>query len=424
MEEKKLRWVRLDNAAKIYPAARRKGWSNLFRQSVTLTEPVDTQVLQEALDATVGRFPSIAARLRKGVFWYYLQQVKQAPTLSPEYSYPLVYMSQEEMRRCALRVIAYENRIAVEFFHSLTDGTGAMYFLKSLTAEYLERKYGIQIPAEHGVLDRQEQPREEELEDSFPKYAGRVPASRKDTDAWHLDGQLSGRQDLTCFQLPVEQTLELAHRHGCSVTIFLTAVMMQALDQLQRDKVRNWKKWQRIKVLVPVDLRKLFPSQTLRNFALYITPEIDPRQGEYSLQEICDLVRHKIGLERTQKHMSGMIATNVGDEQKQLVKLIPLPLKNMVMKAIFDTVGERKSCLSFSNLGQIRLPEAMLPYVERMDFILGTQAAAPYNCGVLSYGNTIYVNFIRNTRMPELERYFYGVLRELGLPVTVQSNQK
>ena len=424
MEEKKLRWVRLDNAAKIYPAARRKGWSNLFRQSVTLTEPVDTQVLQEALDATVGRFPSIAARLRKGVFWYYLHQVKQAPTLSPEYSYPLVYMSQEEMRRCALRVIAYENRIAVEFFHSLTDGTGAMYFLKSLTAEYLERKHGIQIPAEHGVLDRQEQPQEEELEDSFLKYAGRVPASRKDTDAWHLSGQLSGRQDLTCFQLPVEQTLELAHGHGCSVTVFLTAVMMQALDQLQRDKVRNWKKWQRIKVLVPVDLRKLFPSQTLRNFALYIIPEIDPRQGEYTLQEICDLVRHKIGLERTQKHMSGMIATNVGDEQKQLVKLIPLPLKNMVMKAIFDTVGERKSCLSFSNLGQIRLPEAMLPYVERMDFILGTQAAAPYNCGVLSFGNTIYVNFIRNTRLPELERYFYGVLRELGLPVTVQSNQK
>lgn len=424
MEEKKLRWVRLDNAAKIYPAARRKGWSNLFRQSVTLTEPVDTQVLQEALDATVGRFPSIAARLRKGVFWYYLHQVKQAPVLSPEYSYPLVYMSQEEMRRCALRVIAYENRIAVEFFHSLTDGTGAMYFLKSLTAEYLERKYGIQIPAEHGVLDRQEQPREEELEDSFLKYAGRVPASRKDTDAWHLGGQLSGRQDLTCFQLPVEQTLELAHGHGCSMTVFLTAVMMQALDQLQRDKVRNWKKWQRIKVLVPVDLRKLFPSQTLRNFALYIIPEIDPRRGEYSLQELCDLVRHKIGLERTQKHMSSMIATNVGDEQKQLVKLIPLPLKNMVMKAIFDTVGERKSCLSFSNLGQIRLPEAMLPYVERMDFILGTQAAAPYNCGVLSFGNTIYVNFIRNTRMPELERYFYGVLRELGLPVTVQSNQK
>ena len=57
MEKKQpLRWVRLDNAAKIYPAARRKNWSNLFRQSVTLTEEVDTRVLQDALDVTVKRF--------------------------------------------------------------------------------------------------------------------------------------------------------------------------------------------------------------------------------------------------------------------------------------------------------------------------------------------------------------------------------
>ena len=178
MEKKQaLRWVRLDNAAKIYPAARRKNWSNLFRQSVTLTENVDVRVLQDALDVTVKRFPSIAARLRKGAFWYYLQQVEAAPQIREEYSYPLVFMSNEEMRRCAFRVIAYENRIAVEFFHSLTDGTGALVFLKSLTAEYLEQKYQISIPCENGILDRREMPKEEELEDSFLKFAGAVEAS-------------------------------------------------------------------------------------------------------------------------------------------------------------------------------------------------------------------------------------------------------
>ena len=187
-ERSPLRWVRLDNAAKIYPAARRKNWSNLFRQSVTLSEKVDTVILKSALDVTVKRFPSIAARLRRGMFWYYLQQVEKAPELSREYSYPLVFMDHQEMRKCAFRVIAYENRIAVEFFHSLTDGTGALIFLKSLTAEYLEQRYGIRIPAEKGVLDRREEPKEEELEDSFLKYAGTVPASRKDTNAWKMKG--------------------------------------------------------------------------------------------------------------------------------------------------------------------------------------------------------------------------------------------
>ena len=119
-ERKKLRWLRLDNAAKIYPAARRRNWSNVYRQSVTLHEDVDIRVLRSALDVTVKRFPSIAARLRRGVFWYYLQQVEHAPEISEEYSYPLVYMSHREMRRCALRVIVHHNRIAVEFFHALT----------------------------------------------------------------------------------------------------------------------------------------------------------------------------------------------------------------------------------------------------------------------------------------------------------------
>ena len=427
MEKKQpLRWVRLDNAAKIYPAARRKNWSNLFRQSVTLTEDVDVQVLQNALDVTVKRFPSIAARLRKGAFWYYLQQVESAPQIREEYSYPLMFMSNEEMRRCAFRVIAYENRIAVEFFHSLTDGTGALIFLKSLTAEYLEQKYGVSIPAEDGVLDRRQEPQEEELEDSFLKYAGNVVASRKDTNAWKMRGVPlpGGVLNLTCFRLPVKETLALAHNQGVSLTVFLSAVMMQALMNLQKEKERSFRKRKGIKLLIPVNLRQLFPSKTLRNFAMYTIPEIDPRLGEYTFAEICKVIQHKMGSEITPKHMSTVIATNVNDERNPLVRLIPLPVKNVVMKAIFDSVGERKSCLTLSNLGLVKVPQAMEPYIRRFDFILGVQAAAPYNCGVVSYGDTVYINFIRNTRDAELERHFHLVLRDMGIPVTVESNQK
>jgi hypothetical protein len=155
---------------------------------------------------------------------------------------------------------------------------------------------------------------------------------------------------------------------------------------------------------------------------MYTIPELDPRLGKYKLEEICHLIRHKMGLELTQKHMSRMIATNVNDEHNPAVRLIPLPLKNLVMKAVFDTAGERKSCLTLSNLGAVQIPEAMNPFVRRFDFILGVQAAAPYNCGVASYGDTVYINFIRNIRDPELERHFFLVLRELGLSVTVESN--
>ena len=113
-----LRWLRLDNAAKIYPAARRRNWSNVFRLSVSLHETVDVAVLQSVLDRTVKRFPSMAARLRRGAFWYYLQQVSCAPSIQKEHCYPLTRMGKEEIRRCAFRVIVCRDRIAVEFFHA------------------------------------------------------------------------------------------------------------------------------------------------------------------------------------------------------------------------------------------------------------------------------------------------------------------
>lgn len=423
-EENKLRWMPLDNAAKIYPAARSHNWTNAFRLSATLKEEVDTKVLQSALDVTIRRFPSLGTRLRKGLFWYYLQQVSHAPAIRQEMSYPLTRMTRKDLRDCALRVIVYHNRIAVEFFHSLTDGNGGVIFLKALVAEYLQQKYHLVIPAEQGVVGRLEEPSPEELEDSFLKYAGPVSASRRENNAWHLKGtpEPDGFLNVTCFQLPVAQVLEQAHHYCVSMTTFLSAALMQAILNLQAQQIPNRRYRKYVRLLIPVNLRRLFPSRSMRNFALYTTPEVDPKLGDYSFEELCQIIQHRIALDVTPKQMSARIATNVKSEQVFLLKITPLFIKNLVMKAVFLAVGERKSCLCLSNLGQVTLPREMESYVERLDFILSSQAMSPHNCGVLSYKDTLYVNFTRNIVEPNLEREFFLVLREMGLPVEVQSN--
>lgn len=423
-EENKLRWMPLDNAAKIYPAARSHNWTNAFRLSATLKEEVDTKVLQSALDVTIRRFPSLGTRLRKGLFWYYLQQVSHAPAIRQEMSYPLTRMTRKDLRDCALRVIVYHNRIAVEFFHSLTDGNGGLIFLKTLVAEYLQQKYHLVIPAEQGVVGRLEEPSPEELEDSFLKYAGPVSASRRENNAWHLKGtpEPDGFLNVTCFRLPVAQVLEQAHHYCVSMTTFLSAALMQAILNLQAQQIPNRRYRKYVRLLIPVNLRRLFPSKSMRNFALYTTPEVDPKLGDYSFEELCQIIQHRVALDVTPKQMSARIATNVKSEQVFLLKITPLFIKNLVMKAVFLAVGERKSCLCLSNLGQVTLPKEMEAYVERLDFILSSQAMSPHNCGVLSYGDTLYINFTRNIVEPNLEREFFLVLRDMGLPVEVQSN--
>ena len=421
-----LRWMRLDNAAKIYPAAKRRNWNNFFRISATLTEPIDTGVLASALDVTARRFPSIAVRLRRGVFWYYLEEIPKTPSIQPEKSCPLAHAPFHKVRQCAFRVLVYKNRVAVEFFHALTDGTGALVFVKTLLAEYLSEKDGLSVPAEKGVLGRLEEPSPEELEDSFARYAGDVTASRAESTAYHLSGtpERDGYKNLVTMMIPAEKLRACAKEHGVSVTELLCAAMMQAIGELQAEKVPNVRHRKPVKVLIPVNLRNLFPSRSLRNFASYITPEIDPRMGDCSFSELCSLVHHKMGLENNRRTMRAKFAANVASERSPILRVMPLFIKNIAMKAVFDAVGECKSCLCLSNLGRVELPEVMVPYVQRMDFIIGVQARAPHDCGVVTWGDTVYINCIRSIQEPELEYRFYRVLHRLGLPVKVESNQR
>ena len=424
--ERKLKWMPLDNAAKIYPASRTSRWNNVFRLSMTLTEEVDRSVLQSALDVTVRRFPSISVRLRRGVFWYYLEEIPHAPKIQDEKCYPLVRMPFDDIRQCAFRVIVYGKRIACEFFHALTDGNGAMIFLKTLVAEYLTQRYSVSITPSCGVLDRLEPPREEEHIDQFPRHKSTVSKSRNESDSYRIHGtpEEDGFCHLTTFILRSPELLELAHKWGVSVTSVLSAALAMAAIRLQNADKANKRRHKEIKILLPCDLRRLYGVETLRNFVLYVTPGIDPRLGEYTVEEIAGITQAKMSLEITKKNMSAMIYTNVKDEENPLLKIAPLFLKNAVMKLFFLLFGEKKSTMTLSNLGVVHLPPEMEPYVTRVGFVLGTQASGPYNAGVISYGDTLYLNVIRDIKEPRLERELYRVLRECGIHVKLESNER
>ncbi len=427
--ERKLRWMHLDNAAKIYPAAASSRWTNVFRLSATLKEEfgdIDRDVLQSALDVTVRRFPSISVRLRRGVFWYYLEEIAHAPRIMDERYCPLVHMPFDDIRSCAFRVLIYGGRIAIEFFHALTDGNGGLVFLKTLLAEYLTQKYKVVIPATDGILDRLEPPCEEEMKDCFPKHKAIVGKSRKDDNAYRVFGtpERDGFIHDTAFTMDSQELRSAAKQYGVTVTAFMTSVFIVAAVNLQNSEVTSLKKQRPVKILVPVDLRRIFGERTLRNFALYVCPGIDPRLGEYTFPEICKIVSDIMELEITEKNMSAIIHTNVKDEESIALKLTPLFLKNLVMKAVFLLVGEKKSTLSLSNLGVVKLPYEMQNYINCFDFQLSVQSTAPYNASLITYGDSARLHFTRNILEPRFEMSVYQVLRGLGIHVKAEANER
>ncbi len=426
MKQKELRWMRLDNAAKVYPASKRRNWLSAYRVSVSLSETVDPDILQSALASTIHRFPSMAVRLRRGLFWYYLEELPNAPTIIPDHAYPFADINYDDMRNCCFRVLYYSNRISLEIFHVITDGTGAMVFLKSLAAEYLRQKYHVSIPATNGVCDVTEPPKEQELEDSFMKYSSKVTSKHKEATAFRMTGtrETDGFLTVTTGILSLKEILPLAKSYNVSLTVFLAAVMLASFLEIQEKRQPIQRFRRPVKVLIPVNLRNHFESSTLRNFVLYIIVSVAPALGHFTFDEIIKLVYHQLGAELTDKQLNARFAGNVNLEKIPIIKVLPLFVKNFFINMVFKATGEKKSCISISNLGAVKLPAEMKDFVKRFDFILGMQSTKPNNCAVISYGDNLYINFIRNIKEPTLERVFFTKLRQFGLHVKIESNSR
>ncbi len=420
------RWLKLDNAAKIFPAARTRTWTNVFRLSATLIEEVDPEILQRSVCDIKRRFPSICVRLDNGMFWYYIEETKEAPTVQPEGPHACMKMEFAEIKKCAVRILYYKKRISVEFFHSLTDGNGALIFLKTLIATYLENRYGIDIPHTDGVLDISVRAKKEELEDSFLKYSGKIAASRRDTDAFMHSGTPLDKDftPLITGILDVDEVKTICKAFGVSVTTYLASVMAYSFQALQEKEAIKQNKRKPVKIFLPVNLRNFYPSSTLRNFILYVIPSIETKHGHYEFDEIIKSFHHQIGYRLTEKNMSALMATNVKDELNPALRIVPLFIKNAVMKAVYNLTGERKSSISMSNLGNVKLPDVMDAYIDRFDFILSPQATQPSGCSIISYKGKLYISFVRKIKEAKLEKEFFTTLVRSGVHVKIESNRR
>jgi NRPS condensation-like uncharacterized protein len=179
-----------------------------------------------------------------------------------------------------------------------------------------------------------------------------------------------------------------------------------------------------VKISFPVDLRRLFPSRTLRNFSLVLHLGVDPRLGDYSLEDLCSSIYHQLLASATRQHMAGMIAANVEPQKIIALRLAPVFIKNFVMDLVYKSSGESGGSLNISNLGEFSLPASLQDRIDRVEFIIGPQRSYPNNCSVISCGGLTYINMIRNIRESELERRFFSRLVDLGLEVTIESNRR
>ena len=420
------KWIRLDNAAKIYPAAMSRKWMPMFRLSLELDEAVDPDILRAAASNLRPGFPSFFKRLRKGLFWPYLEDIDGEPPVLKDVANPLARMDLDENGGFTFRIRYHNNRIAVEFFHVVTDGYGGLVFIKNLAAEYLRLKYDIEIPFTDDIMDISKEPDSGMTEDSFIRYARDYGHTKPESLAYHIKGTKEPDDYLKIITgtVPVDELREKSRSMGISITEFIVSLLIMSARSLQKKDSSLIMRKRPVKISVPVNLRRFYPSKTVRNFSSYVNPGIDPRYGDYSFEETADAVHHFMGAEVTEKMLNAKFSDNVNKEKIKAVRVLPLFIKNAVMRLYFRRGGDRTTTSTLTNLGAVSVPSPMDSYVRRFDFMLGPLSYMNVNCAAVSYKGMMNITFTRKIRETEFERYFFTELVEMGIKVTVESNNR
>lgn len=421
--ERKL-WYKLDLSAIVYPTLQRRDFSSVYRLSIVLKEPVIPEILQQAVDITLKRFPTYKVSIRKGLFWRYLEpNTRPGPFVQPDIKNPCMPMPFKANNRYLIRFYYYGCRIAMEAHHSLGDGSGGMCVLQTVTAVYL-RLLGHEIDNGGFVLDISSEPDPEELEDAYMRYANaQVRPARPGEKTYRVRGTKEPFYTLNIIDgiMSVKEVMGVASKYNATITEYLNAVLLYALLKKQS---KEWHlKLKPVKIAMPVNLRRFFPSKTLRNFITMVYPSIDPRLGDYTFEEIVTHVRNYMRYYINEKFMRGDITTNAATQRNPLIRVVPLFIKDFTVRLFYTRVQDKNSSAGLTNMGALKVPENMKPYISRFDIYMGQPFSSRTNCAIASFEDTLTINFASCIIEADVERYFFRKLVKDGIHVKIESNR-
>lgn len=409
-------WYSLDFSAKIYPLSMKRSQMAVFRLSAYLTEAVVPELLQIAVTFTMKRFPFFAVAVRKGFFWHHIDTINTRFEIKPDNGCPCSPIGISQSGSPALRILYFENRISVEFFHILTDGNGGMVFLKTLTAEYL-RLTGKYIPFSDGVLNIEDFPNKKEYSNDFEKfYKPGKSAGFIDTPAAQMSGSLTHNRpcQIIHFDMDSGSLLSAAHKKSVSVTALLTSVIFIATRSAMNSHEGN------IHVQIPVNMRKFHSSETLRNFAMYCSIRL-PVKDVINVDDILPSVSRQLRENASEDEMNKMLCATV--KLVNSLKFVPLFIKKPVAGAVYGFLGDKVFTNTLSNLGIVKIPEEMSKYVEKFDFVLGTVVTNRTACSLVTLGEHAVLSIEKLTTDPSFEEKLYSELSNLGIKFDVSGSE-
>lgn len=414
-----IRWDKLDNTANLFPVIAGESMSNVYRISVTLTELVDHELLQEALDIVLPKFDGFNLRLQKGIFWYYFEENgNPAPKVKEENTYPCRFIVQNKNKHYLFRVTYFKYRINLEVFHVLTDGMGGINFLKELTYQYLRlchpeirEKVGDDLNCGTS-LNR---------EDSFIKNYRKSSSKPYQTQkAYLVKGEklLPGEFGVMHGYMKIPALKEVCHKYGVSINEYLVGVFVYSVYQ---ECLKGMPSDKPIRVAVPVNLRPYFASNTTKNFFVMVSAEFHPTKEDYTFEEILQTVRESLKAQINKENLEKLFSYNVSNEKVWIARIAPLFLKNLAMKIVY-TQSALANTTTITNIGNIGVEDVYKPYIEMFHAFLAMSKGQHIKGTICSYDDTLVFTFSYDLQDTGIQKAFFRKIAADGIEVQLDSN--
>lgn len=427
------KWHRLDNTANIFPVINNLHFSGVYRIGVVLHEDICPNYLEEALRQVLPHFEVFQVQLRTGIFWYYMETNPKPPCVEKEDRYPCRFIKRYENNSYPFRTGYYKNKLYLEIFHALTDGFGAIQFMKELTAAYIRLAHPEAFPQSNPF------PLENisnTCEDSYLKYYRKQKVKGyKKSRAYQVKQPLLDypQSSVIHAHLKISDLKAAASRYQASITQYLAAVLVYTIykeylchetkttshlrDSLQRNSAAD-----PICLNIPVNLRQFFPSETTMNFFSITLAQIQFKQEHpYTFEEILKLLTMDFKRQLDLKWLEQQISYNVSNEKNLLVRLIPLPIKSIGVRFLYNR-SAKSFTTTLSNLGIIKMKPEYEPYIRNFHFIMGASESQPMKCVAVSFQDEMIFTISSVWKTDCLENAFFNQLRQDGIEVMAEGN--
>ncbi len=416
------KFIPVDHAAQIFVSISSPKETTMSRIALTLKNSIDQEILNKALENVIGVFPFFQVHLKKHFFNYIFEKTDEIPLVDKDTKWTNRYIDFNK-NNFPFRVKSLDRTIALEMSHIISDGFGTLSFLLSITAEYLRLSDYI-VDDSPFIKKTDGETINEEWECAFRKtFPLKGPKLKLTPAAYVPTGEMIPVEKYysTRIIMDLMNLRTKARNMNVTLNVYLSAVYAKAIQNLFIEDIKDGKanKNRPIRLQIPVNMRKYYPTKNLRNFSYLYSPTFTIKKGPYSFTELVEKISFSIRHERHSKYVEHQISRNLRTEKNILFKIAPRYLKQIIFRIFYHLFARSQYSGVITNMGDIKLPENLENQIESFDIIPCNSPVPGRNTAVFSYKGKLEMNIGSSCKDLRLENEIIKTLKGLSIEHTV-----